>query len=90
MSRVDENAIQLAFQSLDPRAQSRSASDSKADEQMNVIGHEHVSPDTDAKVGCAPAISNERLVHFGRGEQARTSMSVERYKVNRHIGSLKD
>ena len=52
---------------------------------MNVIGHEHVSADADAKVGCAPTIFDEGLVDFGRGEQARTSMSVERYEINRRI-----
>jgi len=90
MPRGEQNAIKLAFQSLNPRAQSRGASNSKADEQMNVIGHEHVSADADAKVGCAPTIFDEGLVDFGRGEQARTSMSVERYEINRRIGALKN
>jgi hypothetical protein len=48
---------------------------------MNVIGHEHVSANPDAKLGCPATIFDERLVHFGRGEQAGTSMSVERYEL---------
>jgi len=90
MSRGEQNAIELAFQSLNPGAQSRRASDSKADKQMNVIGHEHVSPDTDAKFACAPAIFDEGLVHSGRGEQGGASVSIERYKVDRRIGVLKN
>ena len=35
---------------------------------MNVIGHEHVSADADAKVSRAPTIFDEALVHFGSGE----------------------
>ena len=57
---------------------------------MNVIGHEHISADADAKVGRAPTIFDEGLVHFVRGEQARTSMSVEPYEINRRIGALKN
>jgi len=82
--------IELAFQSPNPRAQSRGASDSKADKQMNVIGHERVSADADAKLGCAPTIFDEGLVHFGRGEQARPRVRVERYKVDRRMGALKN
>ncbi len=85
MPRGEQNAIELAFQSPNPRAQSRGTSNSKADEQMNVIGHEHVSADADAKVGCAPTIFDEALVQFGRGEQARPRVRVERYKINRRI-----
>ncbi len=90
MSRRKQSAIELAFQSLNPRAQSRRALDSETDEQMNVIGHEHVSADSDAKVSRAPTIFGKGLVHFGRSEQARTSMSVERYEINRRIGALKN
>jgi len=90
MPRGEQNAIEFAFQSLNPCAQSRGTSDSKAGEQMNVIGHEHVSADADAKIGCAPTIFDEGLMYFGPGEQTRTSMSVERYKINRRIGALKN
>jgi hypothetical protein len=45
---------------------------------MNVIGHEHVSADADAKIGCAPTIFDEAVMYFGPGEQTRTRMSVER------------
>src|SRR5882762_2627711 len=84
MPRREQNTIELAFQSPNPRAQSRGASYSKGDEQMNVIGHEHVSADADAKVGCTPTIFDEALVYFGPGEQTRTSMSVELYEKNAH------
>ena len=82
--------IELTFQSPYPRAQSRGASYSKTDEQVNVIGHEHVSANADAKVGCALTIFDEGLVHFGRSEQAGASMCVERYEINRRIGALKN
>ena len=86
----DQNAIELAFQSLHPRTQTRRASDTKAYEQMDVIGHEDVSTDADVKVGCATTVFDEGLVHFGRGEQARASMSVERDEVDRRVGPLKN
>jgi hypothetical protein len=35
---------------------------------MNVIGHYDVSPDADAKVGCAPTIFDEGLVQFRPGK----------------------
>jgi len=57
---------------------------------MNVIGHEHVSAHADAKIGCPPTIFDEGLMYFGPGEQTRTSMSVERYEINRRIGALKN
>jgi hypothetical protein len=67
MSCVDENAIQFAFQSLDPRAQSRSASDAKANKQMNVIGHEHVPPYADSKVNCSLGVFDEGSMYLRRG-----------------------
>jgi len=57
---------------------------------MNVIGHEHVSADADAKIGCTPTIFDEGPMHFGPREQTRTSMSVERYEINRRIGALEN
>jgi len=90
MPRGEQNAIEFVFQSLNPCAQSRGATGSKADEQMNVIGHEHVSADADAKLDCATAIFEEGLVHFGCGEQGGASMSVERYEIHRRIGPLEN
>jgi len=90
MPREEQNAIKFTFQSLDPRAQSRRGPNSETDEQMNVVWHDHVTPNTNAKVGCAPTIFDEGLVHFGRGEQTRTSMRVERYEINRRIGALRN
>ena len=52
---------------------------------MNVIGHEHVSPDTDTKLACAPAIFDEGLVHFGRGEH-RARVCV--LNVTKYTGAL--
>lgn len=68
MPRGQQNTIELAFQSLNPRAQSRGASDSKADEQMNVTVHEQKSSYVDAKVGRTPAMFDAGLLHFGRGK----------------------
>jgi hypothetical protein len=42
------------------------------------------------KIGCPPTIFDEGLMYFGPGEQTRTSMSVERYEINRRIGALKN
>jgi len=47
-------------------------------------------PDANAKVSCAPTIFDEGLVYFGRREQTRTSMRVERYEINRRIVVLKN
>ncbi len=49
---------------------------------MNVIGHEHVSPDPDAKVSCAPAIFDEGSVYFTFCEQAGARVSIKCHKVN--------
>ena len=90
MPHREQNAIEFTLQSFNPRAQRDRASNSKADEQMNVIGHEHVSADADAKIGCAPTIFDEGLVHFGRGEHRAASMYVERYEIHRCTGALKN
>jgi hypothetical protein len=57
---------------------------------MNVIRHYYVSPNADAKVGCSSAVFDKRLVHFRLPQQARPGMGVERHKINRRIGSLKN
>ena len=57
---------------------------------MNVIGHEHVTPNTNAKVSCASAVPDETRVYGGIGEQVCTSVSIERYEVDRRVGALKE
>ena len=55
---------------------------------MNVIRHDHVSPNADSKVSCSSAIFDERLVHFRLRQYARTSVSIERHKIDWRVGSL--
>ena len=86
----EQNAIEVTFQSLSPRTQSRSASNPEARKQMNVIGHEHITPNADAKVSCATAVSDETRVYYGIGEQVCTSVSIECYEVDRCVGALKE
>ena len=58
---------------------------------MNVIGHEHVTSNADAKVSCASAVSDEtRVGTAGIGEQVCTSVSIECYEVDRCVGALKE
>src|SRR6266540_3034248 len=78
------------LQSFNPLAQSRGASNSKADEQMNVIRHEYISSYADVKVSCALAIFDKRFVYFWLREQARPSVSIECHKINRCIETLED
>ncbi len=57
---------------------------------MNVVGHDHISSNADAKVSCAPAIFDKRFLYFVVREQARARVSIECYEVNRRIGALED
>jgi hypothetical protein len=85
-----QNAIGFTFQSLDPPTQSGRASHSETGKHMNVIGHEHVTPNTNAKVGCATAVSDETRVYRGIGEQVCASVSVKCYKVDWCIEALEE
>jgi hypothetical protein len=79
-SRWKQNAVKFAFQSLDPRTQGRHASNSEADEQVNVIGHKNVSPDTDTKISSAAAVFDENFVYF-RGLRADLrECGIKRYE----------
>ena len=89
-SEREQNAIEFTFQSLDPRTQSRGASNPETRKQMNVIGHEHITPNANAKVSCATAVSDEPRVYCGIGEQICTSVSIECYKVDRCVAALKE
>ena len=89
-SHREQNAIEFTFQSLSPRTQSRSASNPETRKQMNVIGHEHITPNADAKISCAPTIRDKGFVYFGFREQPRTRVSIECDKVNRYVGALKE
>src|SRR5205809_6548136 len=89
-SHREQNAIEFTFQCLGPRTQSRSASNPEVRKQMNVIGHEHITPNTDAKVSCATAVSDETRVYCGIGEQVCTGVSIECYEVDRCVGALKE
>jgi hypothetical protein len=64
----EQNTIEFTFQSLDPRTQSRSTSNPKTGKQMNVIGHENITPHPNAKVSCAPAVLHEGFVHQRTGK----------------------
>src|SRR5712664_2103155 len=57
---------------------------------MNVIGHEHVSPDADSKISCTLAISDNSFVYFVPREQARASVRIECYEIEWRIGTLED
>src|SRR5215813_7497334 len=48
ISLGEQNAIERALQSPNPSAQGRGAPNSKADKQMNMIRHDHVSADANA------------------------------------------
>jgi len=57
---------------------------------MNVVGHEYIPPNADAKVSCPPAIFDEGFVYLGFREQARSSVSIKCYKVDRRIEALEE
>jgi hypothetical protein len=57
---------------------------------MNVIGHEHITPNADAKVTCATAVSDETRMYCGIGEQVCAGVSIECYEVDRCVGALKE
>jgi hypothetical protein len=57
---------------------------------MNVIGHEHLSPDADSKISCTLAISDNSFVYFVPREQARASVRIECYEIEWRIGTLED
>jgi hypothetical protein len=57
---------------------------------MNVVGHDHISADADAKISCAPTIRDKGFVYFGFREQPRTRVSIECDEVDRCIGALKE
>jgi hypothetical protein len=59
-----KRCIQTSFQSLDPFAQRDLSGDSEADEQVNVIRHNDISSNTDAKVSCSSAIFDDAIVYF--------------------------
>jgi hypothetical protein len=81
--------IQTAFQSFDPFTEPQTASDSKADEEVNVVGHDDITADADVASGRAFAITNERSVDGLRGEHGLPQMGVERHEVKRRIVFLK-
>src|SRR5215813_1004201 len=90
ISLGEQNAIERALQSPNPSAQGRGAPNSKADKQMNMIRHDHVSADANAKLGGPTTKLDERLVHFRRGEQRSASVRVESDEVDRCVGGLKE
>ena len=57
---------------------------------MDVIGHEDVAPDTDAKINGTVGVFDERFVHFGICEQTGASMSVKCHEINRLTEPLKN
>jgi hypothetical protein len=57
---------------------------------MNVIRHDHISPDADAKVSCSSAILNKRIMYLWVRKQVRTYVSVESDKIDWRIGSLEN
>jgi hypothetical protein len=84
------NTVEFAFQPLNPRAQCYIATNSDSNEQMNVIGHEDVAPDTDAKINSTVGVLYERSVHLGICEHAGASMSVKCHEINWLIEPLKN
>src|SRR5438034_5183511 len=82
--------MEISLNSSHTRTQCGRASNSEADEQVNVVGHDHISADADAKISCAPTIRDQGFVYFEFREQPRTSVSIECDKVNRRIEALED
>jgi hypothetical protein len=83
-------SVQAALQPFDPFADRNLGADSKADEQMNVIRHDHVAADTDVMFSCATAIVAERFVDRRRCEQSTPQMGIERHEIQRRIEFLKN
>ena len=90
MTSREQDAIEFAFQSLNPGAQSRLTSNPKAYEQVNVVGHEHIASNANTKVSGAAAVFDEGGMYLRCREQAGPNMGVERYEIDRRVEALED
>ena len=75
---------------LNPRAQSRRTTNSKAYKQVNVIRHKHVAANANTKISGAAAVFNEGCMYLRRREQAGSNMGIKCYEINRRTEALED
>jgi hypothetical protein len=89
-ARLGRNLSEVPFQTFDPRAQLDLATDTNADKQMNVIGHDHVVPHANAELRGSPAILNETGVNCRCRKQRHAEVRVESNEIHWRVESLKN
>jgi hypothetical protein len=83
-----QDFVEATFQAFHPIAQLRFASRAEADKQVNVVRHDHVSPNSNVEFLSPRGVANKTLVQLWARENSCTPMRVERDEVNRRIEAL--
>src|SRR5215204_4789962 len=88
--RRGKRPVQMSFQPFEPSAEGDLTGSTEPNDEMDVIRHQHVSPDSDDMFGTQPAVIHKRRMNLRRREQVPPCVRVESNEEQRRVVLLEN